>query len=402
MRNPIARILVATVVLLVGVAGGSAGASQHDVQPDYTIQVLDSLDGTASGGISINNRGWVAGWSNEAGDATVHATLWRNGSIDDLGTLGGPNSAVLWPVKNETGLLVGVSETAEVDPLDEDWSCSVFFPGDPTDKACVGFVWKRGEMRALPTLGGTHGFAAGANNRGQVVGWAENNVFDPTCNEPQELQFRGVVWDTTQDPIQVKEMPPFPGDTVSTANAINNRGQVVGISGICSNAVGGFSAIRAVMWDNGTVIDLGNLGGVAWNTPMAINDRGDVVGFGNTDPDAGDTFGNEHAFLWTKSEGIKDLGTLPGDVRSQALGINNRGQIVGQSCTAPPRVCRAFLWEDEVMTDLTEQIASGFDGRLAYANDINDRGEITGGGVDASTGEVVAYVATPTHGRGRR
>jgi transposase InsO family protein len=47
-----------------------------------------------------------------------------------------------------------------------------------------------------------------------------------------------------------------------------------------------------------------------------------------------------HAFLWTKEGGMRDLGTLPGDAKSQALGINGRRQVVGLSCGS---ICRAFL-----------------------------------------------------------
>src|SRR5262249_18611423 len=144
---------------------------------------------------------------------------------------------------------------------------------------CRGFVWEAGKMRALPTLGGTHGFATGTNNLGQTVGWAENSVHDSTCNAPQVLQFRAAMWGPGRD--QIVELPPLPGDTTSAATAVNDRGQVAGISGICSNAVGGFSAAHAVLWENGVPNDLGNLGGVAWNTPMAMNQAGDVVGFAN-------------------------------------------------------------------------------------------------------------------------
>ena len=63
-----------------------------------------------------------------------------------------------------------------------------------TGYQCLGFVWEDGVMRPLPTLGGTNGFATGANNKGQIVGWAENTVHDPTCVAPQVLQFRAVVW----------------------------------------------------------------------------------------------------------------------------------------------------------------------------------------------------------------
>ena len=78
----------------------------------------------------------------------------------------------------------------------------------------------------------------------------------------------------------MQELPPLPGDSTSTANAINDLGQVVGISGACGVAIGDVSAAHAVLWENGVPIDLGNLGGHTWNTPAAINNHGTVVGFG--------------------------------------------------------------------------------------------------------------------------
>jgi probable HAF family extracellular repeat protein len=381
------------VALLAGVAhGGDLRAPQHDPQSEYQVTNLSSLGGTSSGGNSINNRSWVAGFSNLPGDETTHATLWPPyASNVDLGTLGGLNSNVAWPVKNNRGLIAGIAETARMDPLGEAWSCSAFFP-TTTGHICRGFVWESGTMRALPTLGGNNGFATGLNNRGQIVGWAENTVHDPTCNAPQVLQFEAVIYGPKRG--QIQELPPLPGDLDGAATAINDRGQVVGISGICDNAVGRFSAAHAVLWEHGTVTDLGNLGGVAWNTPMAINERGDVVGFSNLA--GGDPGGfRAHAFLWTRREGIQDLGTLPGDVYSQALGINNQRQVVGLSCTAGFASCRAFLWHDGILTDLNTLVAPGYTNLLTTAQDINDLGVITGRALDPITAERPAFLATP-------
>lgn len=391
LRRAITRgAIIIPLVLVLGASGPLPARAGHHAPSVYDVTNLASLGGTASAGSSINDRGGIAGFSNLPGDQTVHATLWRDGSTLDLGTLGGPNSAVLWPVKNR-GMVVGIAETADLNPLGEHWSCSAFFPGKPTGHICRGFVWERGVMKPLPTLGGTHGFATGVNERGQVVGWAENTVADATCNAPQVLQFRAVLWDTNRD--KIAELPPLLGDTVSAATAINDRGQVVGISGICDNAVGRFSARHAVLWEkNGTATDIGSLGGVSWNTPMAINHRGDVVGFANLPGDESGAF-NAHAFLRTESEGFQDLGTLPGDAISQALGINGRGQVVGTSCGA--NGCRAFIWENGVMTDLNALIAPGYTGHLIFANDINDAGKITGQARDPETGEAVTFLARP-------
>jgi probable HAF family extracellular repeat protein len=358
----------------------------------YHVIKLSSLGGTRSIGNSINDLGVVAGQSRLAGNQTVRASLWFLGSQLDLGTLGGPNSGVIWPVKNLRGMISGIAETVDIDPLGEAWSCSAFFPAG-TGHVCRGFVWERGTMRALPTLGGTHGFATGTNNRGQTAGWAENTVRDPTCNSPQVLQFRGVVWGPGTD--SMRELAPLSGDTVSSATAINDRGQVAGISGICSNAVGEYSAAHAVLWEGGHVVDIGNLGGVAWNTPMAINERGDVVGFANAPDTVPPNDFNVRAFLWTERDGIRDLGTLAGDNTSQALGINERRQVVGVSCGS---TCRAFVWENGVMTDMNELVPPGSPETLRIAGDINDLGEISGQTVNAQK-ERSAFVALPTRRR---
>lgn len=385
-------LLPALALLLAGAGpGGEDPAPGHRKPVLYRVTHLPSLGGTSSIGNSINDRGWVSGRSNLPGNQSRHAVLWRDGAALDLGTLGGPNSNVVWPVKNTRGLLAGIAQTAEPDPLGEAWSCSAFFPAATARGfRCVGFLWRDGVMRALPTLGGTHGFATGANNRGQVVGWAENTVHDPTCVPPQVLQFRAVIWGPGEG--QIRELPPLAGDTVSAATALNDRGQVVGISGICDDAVGKFSAIHAVLWERGVPADLGNIGGEAWNTSMAVNQRGDVAGFGNVSVTPDGAF-NGHAFLWTERGGIRDLGTLPGDVTSQAYGLNAGRQVVGRSCDVDFN-CRAFLWQDGVMTEL-RSLAPGYAGTLTQAADIDDHGRITGQARDPVAG-LVAFVATPS------
>ncbi|HSB54085.1 MAG TPA: hypothetical protein VLD58_07000 [Gemmatimonadales bacterium] len=357
----------------------------------YRVVKLPTLGGSASRGNGINNEGWVAGFSDLA-DGRRHAALWRNDSIFDLGTLGGPNSNSPWPGVSNSGLIVGNADTPELDPLNEDWSCEAFMPA--SGHICRGFVWENGALSDLPTLGGNQGFATGVNSRGQVVGWAETAVHDPTCNSPQVLQFRAVMWEPRFGTR--KELRPLPGDSASAATAINERGQVVGISGDCDVAVGRFSARHSVLWEGDSVIEIRNLGGVTWHTPMAINQEGDVVGFSNP-PGPGDPDGDfiAHAFLWLRNrpDTIFDLHQSSQDAFSEALGINARRQVVGVTFGGS-RGTRAFLWQDGVMTDLNDLVAPSSD-VLVSAQDINDTGQITGRVRDGSTGKVVAFIATP-------
>ncbi len=361
----------------------------------YNVVKLEGFGGGASAN-SINDRGWVAGAANGEGDNVSHAALWvRGGKPIDLGSLGGPsaNSAVAWPVKSNDGLIVGVSDTADDNPLGEAFSCWPFFPsGVPTRKICRGFRWVNGVMTPLPPFsGGYNSYATAANNRGQVVGWAENGVHDPTCDPAfQILQFRAVIWGRNGE---MQELPPLAGDATSAATAINDKGQVVGISGACGIAVGGVSAAHAVLWENGVPINIGDLGGHTWNTPTAINNDGIVVGFSLPADQEGTRFFK--AFIWTQDTGIKKLDEITGDVRSAALSINDAGQIVGFSRTAGALV-RAVIWENGNATikNLNDLVPVG-SLHLVSAGDINNKGVIVGAAHNPTTDENPAFAAVP-------
>jgi probable HAF family extracellular repeat protein len=399
MRTSSSAVLIAAVCgcsVETDLAAPSSAEAVLAVTATYQFAKLPSLGGTLSRGMAISDPGLVAGWSNRA-DGSRHAALWKNGVITDLLTLGGPSSTVAWPGLNGQGMVAGISQTAEIDPIDEDWSCEAggFLPAG-TNLICRGFVWNQGAMRELPTLGGNHSFAAGINDPGQVVGWAETPVHDPTCTGVQVLQFRAVVWDVKKNKVKTRELVPLSGDSTSAATAINDRGEAVGISGDCDQAVGRFSARHAVLWGkNGKVTEIPNLGGVTWHTPMDINEAGDVVGFSNP-AGPGDPEGEfiAHAFLWKRgAASAVDLGTLPGDLFSEAFAINERGQVVGVSFGGA-NGSRAFLWENGVMTNLNDLAPGNLDVLLS-AQDINRDGEITGRLRDHVTGETLAFVATP-------
>jgi probable HAF family extracellular repeat protein len=278
-------------------------------------------------------------------------------------------------------------------------------------------------MSQLPTLGGDNGFATGVNNRGEIVGWAENRIHDPTCGEftntGQVLQFEAVLWARdgddggpgTDSGYRAIELPPYPGDLDGAATAINQWGEAVGISGICDAAVGGGTAEHMVMWSHGQVVRrLPTLGGSYWNTPMDINDQGDVAGFSDL-PGDGPTIAqaNFQAFFWSRRpylcNGAKagggstcNLGALGPNLISEALGVNNRDQVVGLSQVAVGSSLQnhAFIWQNGRMTDLNDLAVPGTTLTLTIAQDINDRGEITGQATTPS-GATVAFEAVPVN-----
>ena len=399
-RARLARRILLIILLAAGCQTALAQTqpqTQTTAKVQYQVSNLASLGGTSSGGNSINDQSWVAGYS-RLPDRNRHATLWRNGSLLDLGTLGGPNSSVTFNVKNTVGIIVGISQTLTPEPLGEAWSSAAFY-STPNNVGFInlGFVWQQGQMRGLPTLGGDNGFATGANNLGKVVGWAENGVHDPTCCCTQVLQFRPAMW-TLGPPDQIHDLPLISGDTSGAATAINDNGQIVGISGICDQAVGRHTAKHAVLWENGGITNLGTFPAAWWNTPTAINQRGDIVGF------AGDPAFVEgdivHAFMWTREDGLRPLkplkGRTPQHVDSEAYGINEARQVVGVSCDADQVDCRAVIWDHgNTPTDLNDLKAPGYSAILASAKDINNAGQITGRAVDPTTGVLTAYLAVP-------
>jgi probable HAF family extracellular repeat protein len=369
-----ATTLLAALALPVRLAAQEQQPQQKK-QPRYSVRDLGTLGGTFSLAGGINNRGDVEGYSTLLGDEHVHAFFWQHGLMRDLGTLGGPNSFAIYR-PSERGQVGGASDTATPDPLGED------FCGNGNNLICLPFVWQKGVMTPLPTLTGNNGAADGFNNRGQVVGLAETATIDPTCVETsQVLETKPVIW---EDGEIEEELPTFSEDPDGEAVAINDRGQAIGHSGTCIHP-----NLHAVLWQDGTAINLGNLGGTRGNLSVDINNRGQVVGQSNLPGD--EAF---HAFLWQKGE-MTDLGTLPGDFASDADGINNKGQVVGGSFDIDFN-SRAFLWQNGVMTDLNTLIPADSPLFLIEATGtINSRGQIAGIALQTSTGELHAFLATP-------
>lgn len=243
---------------------------------------------------------------------------------------------------------------------------------------CLGFAWENGVMNPLPTLGGTNGQAFGINNRDQIVGEAEGPDVDP-CS-PFALQVEAVVWREGQ----IEQVFPPLGGTAAVAYAINDNGEAVGLSGCMTGT------LYAVIWQHGEPINLGSLGGVFGNIPFDINNEGQVVGQSDL---LGDTF--HHGFFWEKGA-MTDVGSLPGFPTSIAQGINNQANVVGfsQDANGDDFSSVAFLWQNGVLTDLNTLIPAGSPLFLMEAVAINDRGQIAGWG-RLSNGDIRPFLLTP-------
>jgi len=361
-----------------------ATQAQQSPAPRYAVIDLGTLPGGNFSQPFVINDGDVVSGSSSLPNNTQQAVLWNRGQITQLGTLGGPDS-IAFSV-NVFGLAAGEAETSASDPNGED------FCGFGTHLICLPVLWNGGGANPLPTLGGNNGVANRNNDLGVAVGWAETSAHDPACPPPQTLQFKPVAWAHGA----AMELPTDGGDPDGIALSLNDYGQVVGGSGICvafnQNLLFSLQSVHALLWQNGRLVDLGNLGGktgqAIGNLAFGINNRAQVVGVSDL---PGDT--TSHAFLWTAATGMRDLGTLPGDVASLAISINDPGMVVGLSIDASGNT-RAVIWRGGIPIDLNTLIEPSSPLYLLTSCGINARGEITGLGI-TSSGEVHTYRAIP-------
>ena len=299
----------------------------------------------------------------------VHAFEWKSNHLNDLGALPGNNSSAVFEV-NGHGTGVGMSETATIDP----------FTGWPSDNAVM---FTNGRVKNLGTLpGGFESQANDINNRGQISGFASNGTPDPFSFFGWGTQARSFIW---QDGV-MRDIGTLGGpDAVSTT--LNARGQITGQSytNSTANPATGGPTLDPFLWQNGHMRDLGTLGG---NIGFAnwLNNRGQVVGFSDL---AGDQ--TAHPFLWANGHMI-DLGTLGGSF-GVANWINDRGDVVG-AAQVPDQNFHGFLWRNGKMHDLPP--VGGLPN--AFANSVNDRGQVVGTELDANFNELTAVLWSGGHG----
>jgi hypothetical protein len=258
-----------------------------------------------------------------------HAHQYHHYQLNDVGTFGGPNSSYIvnapgFRPLNNRGTAVGTADTATPDP---------YCFGDCF--VSPGFKWQDGvthELEALPGFNGLNGaLGIWASDSGLTAGFSDNGI-DPLTGGPA---IEAVLWGKDGS---LTDLGTFGGNDGASA-AVNNRGQVAGVA---LNAIpdpytavflfAGATQARAFLWTRSAGLqDLGTLGG-ADSGAFLINQRGQIAGWSFTNTTVNPTTGipTLDPFLWDKTAGMIDL---------RHSGRNNRSSL----CPQQPRPSRRAI-----------------------------------------------------------
>lgn len=226
---------------------------------------VNTINGASKGwsdANAINDKGQIAGTADVVG-GYHHAVLWEKDWMRDLGTLGshlgvgtginnhgdvvgfcgttdkGHQLGFLWSggKMKSLGTMPGFTDYAPNAINDNNQITGWAFSFDMQTHASVGpdraFLWEKGKMRELGTLGGHDSHAYGINSLGQVVGWADSA-------QEQRVAFLfedGKMLDLNTLIPALKDASLL--DTLSRhlsmALGINDHGQIVALSGTVNN-----------------------------------------------------------------------------------------------------------------------------------------------------------------------
>lgn len=364
----LAVISSSSVLLTLGINASAMAAIFYDIIDLGTLPNSNQSQAT-----DINNFGQVVGVSSSRdGD---RAFVWSSqGGIQDIGTLPGNRYSFATSI-NDAGQVVGVSSSQE----------GLFYRTTDflydTPRGGLPFLWSSETgIRVInnfifpspsnPSAFYNNSQATSINNLGQVLVKAQISA----------VGFGSYVWDSTNgETIFARE-----GATSTFANDINDNGQIAARFG--NNSV-------LLNTANSSVINLGRLpvspdGFETINQANAINNSGQVVGLSNDKP-----------FFWSERTGIVDLTNSSDEAFGDARDINDNGLVVGQLRNSDG--VYAFLWSEETgIIDLNTLIDPSLGWTLYEANAINNKGQIVGTWRNSNLefpeqGETRAFLLTP-------
>lgn len=388
------------LMLALALAGSSAALQAQTQTPWTAIRINGFSGATVTEAAGFNDLGQVVGHS--VIDGQSRAFLYSNGTLSDLGSLGGGGFSSANGINN-LGQIVGVS------------SDTPFGPGH-------AFLYSNGQMTRLTAAGEPSSSALAINRRGDVIaqvgdrgtlyrsngtqadlgtlgGWQTTPQF---INESGQVAGRSVNAQGFSRTFFYNQgsMTEVPGGSEGMdAFGFNNAGQIA-----LSYRDANMSGPHAGFYSNGTLTDLGTMGGWA-SLALGINNSGQVIGNAavNAVPGGDDRY---RAFIY----GNGAMTDISADLRagalsswtSQAVDINDRGQVlVNASFNEAGRFfSRLFLWDHGIVTDLTPWLeqAAGIDSILpnVFLNaSLNEVGQVLVRFAHHSSGAVTPYLLTP-------
>jgi len=352
------RSRVALLALLS--CGGIAlwlGSQLHADSPQYFITNIGLVPrGFQSAALAINANGAAAGV------ADFHAAVYRDGLLQDIGTIGG--------TELDHSLANGITDAGVI-------------AGESSNGRGVlhAFVFKDGTMTDLTPTDEWFSRARAINTREQIVGeqWPADG-----SERPHAFLY---------DAGEIVDLGTLGPDQRSQANALNMRDQVVGFSfAPPADAATTGPPYHAVLWENRSIVDLGTFGGSAASA-WAINDAGQIAGTYTRTIDGVEA---TRAFVYDLRTALFTELPAPASVtHAFATGINSAGDVVGQIILGPSND-HAVVWHGGVMFDLNEVIPAGSGDVLGSALAINDAGQIAATGRTAEG--VRGFILTPSSG----
>src|SRR5688500_1395573 len=319
----------------------------------YTLTDLGSLGAGDTQAFDLNDSAQVVGYSRTS-MLQSRAFLWDNGQMANLGVVNADDFQSAATDVNSLGHAVGTST------LRNGFARAALF----RNGSAIGLTPE------LPPYEGTS-FASAINDHGHIVG---------AVDDDDSMFYEGILW-SANGPRTV--LGHLGGGSTRPAD-INNAGQIVGTS----NTTAGPG--HAFLWEYGLMTNLGVLEGDEDSGASAINADGVIVGTsGRLDMDS--------AAIYTPF--IYENGVMRAIVvqssEAYATDINDAGVVVGimrAGGTSSPY--HAWIYADGIVTNLNSLIPSGSGLHLAYANAINNNGEIVGLAYDAR-GKAHGFLLTP-------